>query len=262
MVMTLMPVVVIASLVGAVIGSFLNVCIYRLPRHESVVWPASHCTACGSLIAFYDNIPMISYGILRGRCRTCRVSISIQYPLVELVTSIGYGLIFWHFGLTAVSFVYALLYSALIVITGTDLSHQVIPDVITLPGLVIGILSAAIILPLGIMNSVAGVVVGGGLLWLLAWLSPYLFGKEGMGGGDIKLMAMVGAFLGWKPVLLAIMVGSSIGSIVGVSLIALRVMRRDEYLPFGPFLAVGSLVALFLHQTVLNWYWSLFDGIP
>ena len=153
--MTLMPVVVIASLVGAVIGSFLNVCIYRLPRHESVVWPASHCTTCGSLIAFYDNIPMISYGILRGRCRTCRVSISIQYPLVELVTSIGYGLIFWHFGLTAVSFVYALLYSALIVITGTDLSHQVIPDVITLPGLAIGILSAAIILPLGIMNSVA-----------------------------------------------------------------------------------------------------------
>lgn len=262
MVMTLMPVVVIASLVGAVVGSFLNVCIYRLPRHESVVWPASHCTACGRLIAFYDNIPMISYGILRGRCRACRASISIQYPLVELVTAIGYGVIFWHFGLTSVACVYALLYSALIVITGTDLSHQVIPDVITLPGLVIGILSAAVILPLGILNSLAGVVVGGGLLWVLAWLSPYLFGKEGMGGGDIKLMAMVGAFLGWKPVLLAIMVGSLIGSIVGLSLIALRVMRRDEYLPFGPFLAVGSLVALFLHQPVLDWYWSLFDGIP
>ncbi len=257
-----MPVVVIASLVGAVVGSFLNVCIYRLPRHESVVWPASHCIACGRLIAFYDNIPMISYGILRGRCRACRASISIQYPLVELVTAIGYGVLFWHFGLTSAAFVYALLYSALIVITGTDLSHQVIPDVITLPGLVIGILSAAVILPLGILNSLAGVVVGGGLLWVLAWLSPYLFGKEGMGGGDIKLMAMVGAFLGWKPVLLAIMVGSLVGSIVGVGLIALRVMRRDEYLPFGPFLAVGSLVALFLHQPVLDWYWSLFDGIP
>ena len=169
-------------------------------------------------------------------------------------------MIVWHFGLTSVAFVYALLYSALIVITGTDLSHQVIPDVITLPGLVIGMFSAAVILPLGILNSLAGVVVGGGLLWLLAWLSPYLFGKEGMGGGDIKLMAMVGAFLGWKPVLLAIMVGSLIGSIVGVGLIAFRVMRRDEYLPFGPFLAVGSLVALFLHQPVLDWYWSLFDG--
>ncbi|MET0514026.1 MAG: prepilin peptidase [Nitrospiraceae bacterium] len=262
MVMTLMPVVVIASLFGAVIGSFLNVCIYRLPRQESILWPASHCTACGSTIAFYDNIPMISYGILRGRCRACRVSISIQYPLVELVTSIGYGLIFWHFGLTAVSFVYALLYSALVVITGTDFSHQIIPDMVTLPGLAIGILSAAVILPLGIMNSLVGVVVGGGLLWLLAWLSPYLFGKEGMGGGDIKLMAMVGAFLGWKLVLLAIMVGSLLGSIVGVSLIAFRVMRRDQYLPFGPFLAVGSLVAIFLHQPVLNWYWSLFDGIP
>jgi len=260
--MTLMPVVVTASLVGAVVGSFLNVCIYRLPRHESVVWPASHCTACGRLIAFYDNIPIISYGILRGHCRACRASISIQYPLVELVTAIGYGMIVWHFGLTSVAFVYALLYSALIVITGTDLSHQVIPDVITLPGLVIGMFSAAVILPLGILNSLAGVVVGGGLLWLLAWLSPYLFGKEGMGGGDIKLMAMVGAFLGWKPVLLAIMVGSLIGSIVGVGLIAFRVMRRDEYLPFGPFLAVGSLVALFLHQPVLDWYWSLFDGIP
>lgn len=260
--MTFMPIVAIAGLVGALIGSFLNVCIYRLPRQESVVWPASHCTVCGLQIAYYDNIPLFSYGILRGRCRGCGSSISIQYPMVELVTAIGYGLIVMYFGVTGTAFVYTLLFSALIVITGTDLSHQVIPDAITLPGLIVGVLSAAVILPLGILNSLAGVAVGGGLLWGLAWVSPYLFGKEGMGGGDIKLMAMVGAFLGWKPVLLAIMLGSLIGSIVGVTLIALRVMNRNEYLPFGPFLAVGSLVALFLHQPIVDWYWSLFEGVP
>ncbi len=261
-VVTPVTVIIIAGLFGALIGSFLNVCIHRLPRQESIVWPASHCPACMKAIAWHDNLPLISYALLRGKCRACRAPISLRYPLVEAINAAGYAAIFWQFGVTPEAFVYAALYSALIVVAGTDLSHQIIPDAVTLPGIVLGLLSAAVLLPLGILNSVAGLFVGGGILWGLAWISPFLFGKEGMGGGDIKMMAMVGTVLGWKPVLLAIMLGSLIGSIVGGGLIAARVMRREEYLPFGPFLAIGSIIALFFHDPLLNWYWSWFDLGP
>jgi len=249
----------IVLLFGAVIGSFLNVCIHRLPREESVAWPASHCPSCRQAIAFYDNIPIVSYVVLRGRCRACRAPISIRYPLVEAANAIGYVLVFWMFGFTAAACAYAVLVSALIVVTGTDLSHTMIPDAVTLPGIAIGLLSAAFILPIGLVDSLLGVMSAGGILWFLAWISPYVFGKEGMGGGDIKLMAMVGAFLGWQPVLLAIMVGSFLGSIVGVGLIAAGILRRDQYIPFGPFLSVGSLLALLFHQPLLTWYWALID---
>lgn len=257
--MTSSEFIAIAGIFGAVIGSFLNVCIYRLPRGESVAWPGSHCPACAQAIAWYDNIPVLSYGWLRGRCRACHAPIALRYPLVELANAVGYMGMAWYFGPAPEAVIYAAFYSALLVITGTDLSHQIIPDTITLPGIVAGLASASVVLPVGWVNSVAGLIVGGGILWALAWLSPILFGKEGMGGGDIKLMAMVGAFLGWKPVLLAIMLGSLIGSIVGVGLISARVMRRQEYLPFGPFLAIGSLMALFFHEPLLAWYWALFD---
>ncbi len=248
---------VIVFLFGAVIGSFLNVCIYRLPREESVAWPASHCPSCAQPIATYDNIPILSYLILRGRCRTCQVPISVQYPLVEAANAIGYVAIFSIFGFTPDACVYAGMLSALIVITGTDLSHTIIPDAVTLPGIVVGLLCAAVILPIGLVDSLLGVALGGGILWALAWVSPYVFGKEGMGGGDIKLMAMVGAFIGWQPVLLAIMIGSFLGSVVGVGLIAVGILRREQYIPFGPFLAAGSLLALLFHQPLLDWYWSL-----
>ncbi len=250
---------IIVLLFGAVIGSFLSVCIYRLPREESVAWPGSHCPSCRQAIAFYDNIPVVSYLILQGRCRVCRAPISIQYPLVEAANAIGYVVVFGMFGFTAVACVYAALVSALIVVTGTDLSHTIIPDAVTLPGIVVGLLCAALILPIGIVDSVLGVLVAGGILWFLAWISPYVFGKEGMGGGDIKLMAMVGAFIGWQPALLAIMIGSLLGSMVGGGLIAVRVMRREQYIPFGPFLAVGSILALLFHQPLFEWYWSLID---
>jgi leader peptidase (prepilin peptidase)/N-methyltransferase len=213
-------------------------------------------------IAWYDNVPLISYVWLRAKCRTCRTAISAQYPLVETVNAAGYVAIFWRFGLTLEACGYAVLCSALIVVTGTDLSHRIIPDAVTLPGIAVGLLSGAFVLPVGLLNSLAGMLVGGGILLSLAWLSPLLFGKEGMGGGDIKLMAMVGAFLGWKPVLLAIMIASLIGSIVGGALIAAGRLRRHEYLPFGPFLAVGSMIALFLSEPLLSWYWSLFDIGP
>ncbi|MCP9449065.1 MAG: A24 family peptidase, partial [Nitrospira sp.] len=143
---------------------------------------------------------------------------------------------------------------------GTDLSHKIIPNAITLPGTAVGLLSSATVLSTGLVNGLIGMLVGGGLLWLLAWLSPYLFGKEGMGGGDIKLMAMIGAFLGWKPALVTIMMGSLLGSLVGLTLIGTRVISRQDYIPFGPFLVCGALIALFFGQPLLNWYQGLLLG--
>ncbi len=251
-----------AFVVGAFIGSFLNVCIYRLPRGESVVWPGSHCPACHKPVAPYDNIPVLSYLLLRGKCRRCAAPISIQYPFVELLNGLAYVLVLWRFGLTWPAAAYAALCSALIVVSGIDLEHQIIPDRITLPGLAIGLVAAATILPITLVNALLGVAVGGGLLWLLAWLSPYLFGKEGMGGGDIKLMGMVGAFLGWKPALLTIMLGAISGSVVGVTLIGFKVLRRDQYIPFGPFLALGAALALFCADDLLAWYQGLLPPSP
>lgn len=252
-----MSLAAIVGLFGAMIGSFLNVCIYRLPRHESIIWPGSHCPGCDTPIAWYDNIPLLSYLWLTGRCRSCRVPIPFQYPLVEAANALGYLVIFWAFGANWTSLLYALLYSALLVVAGTDLTHKIIPDVITLPGIVIGLIGAATVLPVTLINAVLGVAVGGGLLWILAWLSPYLFGKEGMGGGDIKLMAMVGAFFGWKPALLTIMIGSLTGSVIGIALIASCVLKRDEYIPFGPFLVFGALLSMFFAQPLIDWYQGL-----
>jgi leader peptidase (prepilin peptidase)/N-methyltransferase len=249
---------VAVGLFGATIGSFLNVCIYRLPRHESIVWPSSRCPACGGRIAPYDNVPMLSFLWLRGRCRACRAPISFRYPLVESVNGFGYVWIVQQFGLGWSAAAYAALFSALLVVTFIDFDHQIIPDRITLPGIPLGILCAATVLPTGLLNSVLGVLLGGGLLWFMAWISPYLFGKEGMGGGDIKLLAMVGAFLGWEPVLLTVLVGAFAGSVTGLSLIALKRLRRDQYLPFGPFLALGAVVAMFFFREIKSWYEGFF----
>lgn len=250
---------VTAATLGALIGSFLNVCIYRLPRGESIIWPGSHCPSCGSPIAWYDNVPVLSYLFLLGRCGKCRAPISPRYPVVEAANAVGYVLILATFGFNGTTVLYCILFSALLVVTGTDLSHQIIPNVVTVPGILLGLLGAATVLPVGPINALLGVIIGGGILWALAWASPYLFGKEGMGGGDIKLLAMVGAFLGWKPALLTIMIGSLTGSVIGVSLIALRFMKRDEYIPFGPFLVLGALISMFFAQPLLDWYQHLLN---
>ena len=253
---------VVAFVCGAAIGSFLNVCIHRLPRHESVVWPGSHCPACNNPIAFYDNIPLLSYLWLKGRCRACRARISLRYPIIELANGTGYALILWQFGPGGPALVYGLLFSALLVITCIDLSHQIIPNVITLPGITLGLLCAATILPVGLLDSVLGTLLGYGIPWGLANAYLFLRGREGMGLGDAKLLAMIGAFLGWKPMLLTVMVGAAVGSVVGLVLIALKRVRRDQYLPFGPFLALGAIVSLFFHQVVLSWYLGLLAVAP
>jgi leader peptidase (prepilin peptidase)/N-methyltransferase len=200
---------------------------------------------------------VLSYLVLRGRCRACKATISLRYPLVELANAVGYALILWRFGPAWPALVYAVLFSTLLVVTGIDLSHQIIPNVITLPGIVLGFACAVTILPVGAFNSLLGILAGGGILLGLAWVSPYVFGKEGMGLGDVKLVAMVGAFLGWRHALLTIMVGAVVGSVVGLALIALKVMRREHYIPFGPFLALGAVVAMLFYREVLEWYFGL-----
>lgn len=253
--MSIVP--VIALLFGLLIGSFLNVVIYRLPRKESLVWPGSHCPSCGAGISAVENIPLLSYLFLKGRCRSCGIHITARYPTVEAVNGLAYGLIVWYFGLGWQSVIYAALFSALLVVTYIDVDYQIIPDVITLPGIALGVLAAVTVLPIGFIDSMLGLLLGGGVLFLLAWISPYLFGKEGMGGGDIKLLAMIGAFLGWKPVLLTMLIGAIVGAAVGVTLIGLKVLRRDQYLPFGPFLAFGAIVSMFFHRELFSWYLDL-----
>ena len=248
-----------AILFGAIIGSFLNVCIHRLPLRESLLWPRSRCPQCAQTIAWYDNLPILSYFWLRGRCRACRRRISWRYPLVEALNAAGYGLIIWRFGFSASALMYLLLWSSLIVISFIDLDHMIIPDRITLPGIALGLVAGTLLLPRW-WDSVVGLLVGGGILYFMAWSSPYLVGKEGMGGGDIKLLAMIGAFLGWKPAILTIFFGGLLGAVVGVTLMGVRVITREAYLPFGPFLSLGAVVAILYGQEILTWYGNLVSG--
>ncbi len=245
---------------GAVFGSFLNVCIYRLPERKSVVFPPSHCPQCNAEIPWYDNIPLLSYISLQGRCRSCKGSISIQYPLVELLTGLLTLFLLRKFGLTPTGVVLLLLCLALVVITFIDLEHQIIPDVISLSGILIGF-GCSFLLPwLGWKNSLLGILLGGGILLVVAYGYHFLTGKDGMGGGDIKLLAMLGAFLGWRAIPFIIFAASLIGSIIGVSVMLAK--RKDGKLaiPFGPFLALGALLYIFFGKTIIQWYFSLGRG--
>jgi len=248
---------VVVFILGLLIGSFLNVCIYRLPRQESIVFPASHCTACQKPIRPYDNIPLVSFLFLRGRCRSCRAPISWRYPLIELLHGLGYLSILYQFGYSVQTLIYALFFSSLVVVTFIDLSHQIVPDVITLPGMVLGLVAASTVLPPGPINSLVGLFLGGGLFYLVAVLSIALLKKEGMGGGDIKLIAMIGAFLGWKGMLLTIFLAALTGSITGLFLVFIQGRNRAEPIPFGPFLALGAMVSLFWGAEILDWYLHL-----
>ena len=252
-----MSVYIVAVVFGLLIGSFLNVCIYRMPRNISIVLPSSRCPVCNNAIRAWDNIPIISYIILGGRCRNCATRISLRYPLVEAMNALLYAAVVWRYGIGWSSAIYFVLCSSLIVITFIDLDFQIIPDRITLAGIPIGLVAGSFLLPdpmmradlLGYKASVPGMFAGGGLFYLIAVLS-----KGGMGGGDIKMMAMVGALMGWKAVLLTTFLGSFSGSIIGVFLMLFRGKGRKAKIPFGPFLALGTLITLFSGQEILLWY--------
>jgi len=247
----------ISIVFGAIVGSFLNVCISRLPKEESILWPGSHCPHCKTPIRFYDNIPLISYLLLRGKCRQCHRSISLQYPLVEGITALSSLVLIMKFGPSLTYLIYFAFVAALIVITVIDLYHQIIPDVISLPGIGVGLLASLIVSHINFSNSLLGILGGGGSLFLIATGYQWLFKREGMGGGDVKLLAMIGAFLGWKAVIVTILLGSLIGSITGIILMITKGKDFKYAIPFGPFLSLGAVIALFYGESLINWYLHL-----
>jgi leader peptidase (prepilin peptidase)/N-methyltransferase len=241
-------------ILGLVLGSFYNVCIYRLPREESIAWPGSRCPHCRHPLSLLDNLPLVSFLLLKGSCRYCQTPISYQYPLVEGVTGVATVLIGWKFGLSW-GFIQALfLFSALLIVSFIDLSHQIIPDWITFPGIGMGLIFSWLVGSPGLWSSLIGVLTGGGLLWLLAVGYQLLAKKEGMGGGDIKLLAMIGAFLGWPGVFVTLLLGSFLGTLAGIVLILIWKKDRTYPVPFGPFLSLGAVIHLFFGTALLNWY--------
>jgi leader peptidase (prepilin peptidase)/N-methyltransferase len=271
-------IVAAVAVFGALIGSFLNVVIHRVPREESIAFPASHCPSCDAAIRPYDNIPVISWAVLRGRCRSCRAPISARYPAVELLTATMFALTYWlHSGLT-LSLPFDLAFVAgLLALIFIDAEHMILPNVITYPGAALALL-ARIVVPnlygvatlggaqtqlrpwlVSLGGAILGALVGGGFLWLVGWLWERARGVEAMGLGDVKMMFMVGAYLGWPLTLLTLFVGVLSGSIAGVAVMLGRKERDMQMmLPFGIFLGVGSLVSLFFGTTIIDWYVAKF----
>lgn len=252
--------IVLFSLVfifGTAVGSFLNVCIWRLPRKESIVFPASHCPKCESPIRWHQNIPILSYLVLGGRCASCKAPISWRYPLVEALTGLLFVAVLYRFGLQWATPVYWLFVAALVAISFIDLDHQIIPNVITLPGILIGFSCSLLIPWFSWLDSLIGILVGGGILYLIAVAYELLARKEGMGLGDVKLLALIGAFLGWQGVLPVIFLSSLMGTLVGVPLMLVKKAGGKLAIPFGPFLALGALVWLLWGGGLFRWYLGL-----
>jgi len=250
---TILPIFIF--IVGAAIGSFSNVCIYRLPKKLSIISPPSQCPNCGKSISPFDNIPIISFILLRGRCRYCQSPISWRYPIVELITGLIFLSLYLNFRISPQFFIYALLCTSLIIIAFIDLEHKIIPDVITLPGIIIGLTLSLTMPHITLINSIKGLLIGGGLFYAIAIIS-----RGGMGGGDIKLIAMVGSFLGWKNVLLTIFLGSLFGSIVGIVLIILKKKNRKDMVPFGPFLSLGAIISIFYGRDLIYLWLTITFG--
>ncbi len=270
---------IVSFAVGAVVGSFLNVCVYRLPAGLSVVTPRSRCPKCESPIQWYDNIPMVSWLVLGAKCRNCKTPISWQYPLVEAITALLFLAVYWQFGLTLATPIYMLLVASMVLVTFVDLTDWTIPNEVTFPGMPIGIVCSLIamfypdsgLFVLGslepVFNSLIGLLVGGGVLYLLDKLTMAVLKKRGMGFGDVKLLAMLGAFFGYPGVVLIIMLASFIGSIIGVAMLVIekgkkRSLETEEgeqtghYLPFGPYLALGGVIVCLFGQQIYDWYFD------
>lgn len=268
----------LALLLGLVIGSFLNVCIFRIPVGKSVARPRSHCPHCSKLVAWYDNVPVLSYLWLGGKCRSCRTAISMRYPAIEALTGAVALVCYWRFGFGpewAIVFVFS---AAMITLSFIDLDHRILPDVITLNGIWLGVLAAWYLgwyspqlarlavyagYPspspslLSVVSSLVGIVVGGGLLWLVGEAYFRFRGVEGMGFGDVKMMAAVGALLGGPLALLTIMIGSIAGSVVGILFIKLSGKDSQYELPFGTFLGFAAIVSALFGSSLIDWYLQL-----
>jgi len=246
-----------AFLLGAIIGSFLNVCIYRLPKKASIVTPGSHCPLCGKTIRFYDNIPIVSYLILRGKCRHCKAPISLRYPVVEGLFGLLTLALFLKYGPTVPFILFLAFTAALMIITFIDLDYQIIPDSLSVPGIFVGIAASFFIPLLSWPESVVGIVVGGGFLLLVAAGYKWITGREGMGGGDVKLLAMLGAWLGWKAIPFILFSSSLIGVVIGGGIGLLQKTGLKSKIPFGPFLALSAIIYMFFGPELIHWYLNL-----
>jgi leader peptidase (prepilin peptidase) / N-methyltransferase len=245
---------IVAAVFGLMVGSFLNVCIFRLPRHESIVSPGSRCANCDRPLAWYENVPIVSWLLLRARCRTCGERISWIYPLIEVCTAAIFAAVYLLYGPSMLGAARLLFACALLVLFAIDLEHQILPNVITLPGIVVG-LAFSVFAPPGWRDALIGIVLGGAIPWAIAEAYFRIRGEEGLGMGDVKMLAMIGAFLGWKLMLLTLMLASLTGSLVGLGFIAAGHGRKYA-LPFGTFLAVGAVVAAVAGDSLLAWYLS------
>ncbi len=248
-------------LFGICIGSFLNVCIYRMGREQSVVRPASHCPHCNKPIRPTDNIPLLSYVLLRGRCRDCGARISFRYFFIELLTGAVFLTMYYNFRLTPLALIYCLFASGLIVATFVDFDFRIIPDEISVGGVVVGLILSSVYpllhhVPthlLGFRQSLLGVLVGGGVLWVLGCIGDFIFKKESMGGGDVKLLAMIGAFLGWKVALLCLPLASVIGAVVGI---IAKIRTGESVIAFGPYLSMGAFICIFWADKIIGTFFT------
>lgn len=243
-----------AFIFGTCIGSFLNVCIYRIPAGQSIVHPPSACPRCGYAIRAYDNIPILSYIFLRGRCRRCGTPIPLRYPLVETITGLAALALFMKFGLTWATPVYFLFVAMLIVITFIDIDHQIIPDSLSLPGIPLFFLLGFLLPFVTWQAALIGILAGGGILYAVALGYQLITGRDGMGGGDIKLLAMIGALIGWQGIFFTIFFSSLSGTLVGLLLALSAGGSLKNRLPFGPFLAAGAIAYVFWGPELIHWY--------
>ena len=248
---------VFVFVLGLIFGSFLNVCIYRLPRNESILWPRSRCPVCQTPIRPQDNIPVLSFLLLRGRCRQCGARISTRYPMVELLTGVLFLLIYLKYGIQTQMLGALLLVCILVVITFVDIEYKLILNKVTIPGIVLGLLVSAFLLHANWKDLLLGPLFGGGLLFGIALVGELLFGKESMGMGDVKMGAMVGAFLGPKGAVVAIFLGFLIAGLFSAGGMAARWIGRKSYLPFGPFIAAGTLLYVLAGENLIRWYLHL-----
>jgi len=242
-----------AFIFGAAIGSFLNVCIVRLPENNSIIKPSSQCPYCHHPIRFYDNIPIISYFVLQGKCRDCRGRISWRYPLVEIITALLSLILFLKFGLSLNFLVFFIFTAVLIVITFIDLDHQIIPDVLTLPGIPLFFLAAVFLVKVPWKDALIGLLIGGGVLMTIAIVYEFITKREGMGGGDIKLLAMIGGFFGWQSLIFVLLFSSFTGAIIGITAMIIKKQDTKYAVPFGPFLSAAAVAYIFWGEAFMRY---------
>jgi len=245
---------IVVFVFGAIIGSFLNVCIYRIPRKKSIIHPSSACPVCEKPVRFYDNVPLVSWLVLKGKCRDCGARISFRYFLVELITAVVFAMIYRRWGLSYEFFIQIFFTAILIVVSFIDYDFQIIPDVLSVGGMFAGLIISFVRPDFRVMEAVYGVLIGGGVLFVIAYGYQLITKREGMGGGDIKLLAMIGSFSGLKGVLFSLIGGSVVGTLVGIPLMLMK--GREEggkyAIPFGPFLSLCAVLYLFMGPGVIH----------